>query len=113
MIIAVFGKKDSDCLIKGREYYLFDFGQATGFLQLRATELGLVAHPIAGFDEGMVKEILRIPEEFTVITLLNIGKKSEKLNPVLSEKQITSEKVRPERKPLSEFAYRNIYKVDC
>jgi nitroreductase len=66
MIIAVFSQKDLDCLIKGREYYLFDTGIATAFVILRATELGLIAHPIAGFNEGAVKEILGIPEEMSM-----------------------------------------------
>ena len=62
MIIAVVAKKDDDCVIKdGREYYLFDTGMAAAHLILRATELGLVAHPIAGFDPEKVREILADP----------------------------------------------------
>ncbi len=109
LIIAVFGKKEDDCDIKGREYYLFDIGMASGFIQLRATELGLVAHPIAGFREGKVKEILEIPEEMKVITLICVGKKSNSLSEVLSEKQVAWEKDRPERKSLEEFVYMNRY----
>jgi nitroreductase len=55
-IIAVFSREDLDCRIRGRNYYLFDTEMATAFIILRATELGLVAHPIAGYDEGAVKE---------------------------------------------------------
>ncbi len=97
MIVAVVSKKDNDCVIKGREYYLFDTGMATAFLILRATDLGLVAHPIAGYNEEKVKEVLDIPEEMTVISLVIVGKKSEDINPVLSDKQIADEKKRPER----------------
>lgn len=107
LIIAVFGKREDDCNTQGREYYLFDIGQASAFLQLRATELGLVAHPIAGFSESKVKEILGIPDEYKVITLINVGKKSDKISPVLSEKQIEWEKNRPERKRLEEFVFKN------
>ncbi len=107
LIIAVFGKREDDCNTQGREYYLFDIGQASAFLQLRATELGLVAHPIAGFSESKVKEILEIPDEFKVITLINVGKKSDKISPVLSERQIEWEKNRPERKRLEEFIFKN------
>jgi nitroreductase len=107
LIIAVFGKREEDCNTQGREYYLFDMGQASAFLQLRATELGLVAHPIAGFSESKVKEILGIPDEYKVITLINVGKKSDKISPVLSEKQIEWEKNRPERKRLDEFIFKN------
>jgi len=107
LIIAVFGKREEDCNTQGREYYLFDMGQASAFLQLRATELGLVAHPIAGFSESKVKEILGIPDEYKVITLINVGKKSDKISPALSEKQIEWEKNRPERKRLQKFIFKN------
>jgi len=103
MIIAVFSKKDYDCVIKGREYYLFGLGMATAFLILRATELGLVAHPIAGYHEERVKEVLDIPEEMTVITLVIVGKRSKAISPVLSDKQIEAERRRPERLPLEKI----------
>ena len=107
MIIAIFSQKDLDCLIKGREYYLFDTGMATAFIMLRATELGLVAHPIAGYKEDAVKEILGIPEEMTLITLLIVGKHADTIGPLLSNKQVDWEMNRPERLPLEEFAYVN------
>jgi len=107
MIIAVFSNKDLDCMIKGREYYLFDTGMATAFIMLRATELGLVAHPIAGYKEDTVKEILGIPEEMKVITLVIVGKHSETISSLLSDKQAESEKNRPERLSLGEFVYMN------
>jgi hypothetical protein len=68
-----------------------------------------VAHPIAGFDEPRVKEILSIPKEMTVITLVNFGKKREGMRPELSEKQIAAEKKRPERLPVEKFVYLNTY----
>lgn len=111
MIIAVCSQKDLDCQIRGRDYYLFDTGMATAFIILRATELGLVAHPIAGFKEDMVKEILGVPEEMTVITLVIVGKHSDEISPVLSEKQVGWEKERPERLPVEQFAYMNHYVV--
>jgi nitroreductase len=110
MIIAVFSRKDFDCVTKEREYYLFDTGMTTAFIILRATELGLVAHPIAGYSEEKVKEILGIPEGMGVITLVIVGRHSENLNPGLSEKQIEWERNRPDRLPLEKFAYKNIYK---
>jgi nitroreductase len=110
MIIAVFTKPELDCLIKDRKYYLYDTGMATAAMILRATELGLVAHPIAGFSPKKTRQILNIPEEMEVITLIIVGKHSEEISPVLSEKQITAEKERPPRLPFSEFAYRNRYR---
>lgn len=109
MIIAVFGKKEDDCMMRNRIYYQFDCGLAVGFLILRATELGLVAHPIAGFSPKKTREILGIPEEYKVITLILVGKKSDELSSILSEKQAGWEKRRPRRKKLAEFVHINIY----
>jgi nitroreductase len=112
LIIAVFSEPDLDCRIKSRDYFLFDTGMATGFLILKATELGLVAHPIAGFDEQKAKEVLHIPEHMTVITLVIVGRKADEASPILSEKQLTWEKERPERLKVEEFMYRNEYREE-
>lgn len=109
MMIAVFSTPKSDCVIKERKYYLFDTGMAVAFIVLRATELGLIAHPIAGFDEEKAKEILGIPEEMKLITLVNIGKHSSEINPELSENMKLGEKQRPPRKPLSKLIFINKY----
>ncbi len=104
MVIAVFSEKDLDCVVKEREYYLFDTGMAVGFLILRATELGLVAHPIAGYDEARVKEILGIRDSQKLITLLIVGKISDGIGPELTEKQVDVEQQRPQRLNFEEFA---------
>jgi nitroreductase len=107
LIIAVFSKKEDDCLIKDRLYYLFDNGLATALIILRATELGLIAHPIAGFNESQAKKILKIPEDNVLITLIIIGKHSNKINPVLSDSMKLGEHQRPPRKNLQQFVYMN------
>ena len=109
MIIVAVGKKDDDCVIRDRIYYRFDIGMATEAMILRATELGLVAHPIAGYSPKKTREILGIPEDYDVITLVIVGKHSYKIDPVLSEKQIKAEKERPERNPIDDFVYINGY----
>jgi nitroreductase len=103
LIVALFSKKESDCVVKNREYYLFDTGMAAANMMLRAVELGLVAHPIAGFDEEKAKEILGIPDEYLLTALLIVGKKSETINPDLNEHQVESEKERPERLALEKI----------
>ena len=109
MIIVAFSKPEDDCQIRGREYHQFDLGMATATLILRATELGLVAHPIAGFSPKKTRAILGIPEEFKVLTLIIVGKKMQEIHPSLSEDQIEKEAKRPERTPLPEWAYHNKY----
>jgi len=109
-------RKMHEALSKGNEwvqrasmYHQFDTGMATAFLILRATELGLVAHPIAGFSPKKTREILGIPEDLEVITLVNVGKHAVTIYPVLSEKQAAIEKKRPERFPLEKFVFLNRY----
>jgi len=109
MIIAVLSQMDYDCIIKERLYYLFDTGLATAFLILRATELGLVAHPIAGFDEQVVKKILEIPNKMRVISLLIIGKKSNNLHDELTELMKMTERNRPGRFPLNKYVFIDRY----
>ncbi len=109
MIIAVFSKKELDCTPgKTREYYLLDTGMATALMILKGTELGLVMHPIAGYNHNKVKEVLEIPKDMTVITLIIVGKHSSDYS-FLSEKQIASESKRPIRKEINEFVYLNKY----
>lgn len=79
---------------------------------LRATELGLVAHPIACYREDQIKDVLGIPQEMAVITLIIFGKHSPEFSPLLSEKQAEDERRRPPRKPLSEIAFRDRWPVD-
>lgn len=109
MIIVVLSKKDYDCIIGDLVYYQFDTGMATAFLILRATELGLVAHPIAGFSQKKTREILGIPDDLEVITFVNVGKHAMTIHPILSEKQVAIEKKRPERFPLEKFVFLNRY----
>ena len=106
LIIAAFAKKENDCNIKEREYYLFDLGMAVSAIQLRATELGLVAHPIAGFDPVKIKRVLNIPDDNMLITVINVGKKSYDTS-LMTDYQISQEPARPPRLSLS-----NIYSVD-
>jgi nitroreductase len=108
MIIAVCGKREDDCALKdGRAYYQFDIGMATALLILRATELGLVAHPIAGYDPKKAGEAVGLPDGYEAMALLVVGKRSKKMNPILSEKQIEAEAKRPERNGLESFAFFN------
>lgn len=104
MIIAVHSRPEDDCLVAGREYYLFDTGMATAQLILRAVELGLVAHPIAGFDEEKVKETLGLGGDETVITLIIVGKRADGIDPDLTPWQKESEEQRPGRLPLEDIA---------
>jgi len=111
MIIVVLSKKEYDCIIKDRIYYQFDTGMATANIILRATELNLVAHPIAGYSPKKVREILNISDDIDVIALVIVGKHSKTISSVLSDKQVEAEKNRPKRISLDKFTFFNEYRI--
>jgi nitroreductase len=85
---------------------------ATEAMILQATDMGLVAHPIAGYSPKKTHEVLGIPDDINVIALVIVGKKSDKINPSLNDKQIYAEKQRPERKKIKEFVFHNYYRSE-
>ncbi|MBN1413029.1 MAG: nitroreductase family protein [Spirochaetales bacterium] len=108
LIIAVMSERELDCKMKdGRDYYKFDTGMAAAVLILKATAMGLVAHPIAGYDPVKVKEFFKIPEPLEVLALIVVGEKAETANPALKDYQVKDEKTRPERKEIGDFVYLN------
>ena len=109
MIIAVLSKANDDCVLDYRKYYLFDTGMAAALLILKATELGYVAHPIAGYNPETVKGVIKSPDDMEIVTLIILGKHKEEIDPVLSEKQRNDEIKRPQRKPFGEYACLNKY----
>ena len=105
MVVAVFSKKELDCIIKdGREYWQFDTGMASALLMLAATERNLVAHPIAGFDPQAARQVLALPEGAQVITLIIVGGHTQEISPALAAWQIAAETERPARMPFEGFA---------
>jgi nitroreductase len=107
LLVVVFTSKDFACNMRNGIYAYYDTGLSNAFLILRATELGLVAHPIAGFDEAIVKKAVNLSENYEVVTLIVVAKHAKEISPLLSEKQIKSEHMRPERKRFEEFCYLN------
>lgn len=102
LIMAVCAKADDDCRLKdNRDYFLLGCGLALGEMVLQATELGIIAHPIGGYDPIAVRQALGIPAEYVVITLVICGYRGTDTS-LLSEKQLQAEEERPARKPVGE-----------
>ncbi len=109
-IIAVYSKPDLDCQLSDkRDYYLFDCGMAVSNLMMQATQMGLIAHPIAGFKPVVVKEILGIPNDHVLITLVVIAQPGDPEK--LSEKHREEELGARERKALAEVLSWNKFKL--
>jgi len=101
VIIVSCTKSDLDCLPPdGREYAYFDTGLAAENCMLQAVKEGLIAHPIAGFNQADVKKALSVPEEYTVITLIVMGYPGDPS--VLNEKHRQAEDAGRDRLPLDQ-----------
>ncbi|MBU0595428.1 nitroreductase family protein [Candidatus Bipolaricaulota bacterium] len=112
LIIAVVSRADLDCQIPdGREYYAFCCGMATMNLMLQATDLGLVSHPIAGFKQAPIKDVLGIPADYTLITLIILGHPADNAD-ALSEKHRGEETSERSRRPLDEVISWNRFAFD-
>ena len=58
---------------KPNRHALHDTGIATGFMMLEATELGLLAHGMAGFDAEKARELYGIPETHEPVAVIALG----------------------------------------
>lgn len=56
-----------------RALWSFHAGIAAGNLMAQATALGLIAHPMAGFDEAAVRNVFAAPGELRVLVVFAIG----------------------------------------
>jgi nitroreductase len=54
--------------------HLFDTGAAAMSFSLQAQELGLVTHPMSGFNQETMRTAFSIPEQFTAHAVLVVGK---------------------------------------
>ena len=54
--------------------HLFDTGAATMSFSLQAQQLGLITHPMSGFNQESMRDAFAIPEQFTAHAVLVIGK---------------------------------------
>jgi nitroreductase len=105
MIIAVWSQADLDCRTPdGRDYYQFDTGMATALLLLAATERDLVTHSVAGFDAQAARDVLGLPAEAQVITLIVVGGRTGTIFPELKDWQIKAETEPSSRMTFEEFA---------
>jgi nitroreductase len=74
VLIFGYSKPDFDCQLSDeRDYYLFDLGMAVQCILLQATELDLVARPMAGFSPSKVRQAFGIGDECKVMVAIAIG----------------------------------------
>jgi nitroreductase len=107
VLIAVVSRRRFASNEKPNLTYQFDAGCAWGFLALAATENGLIAHGMAGFDREQAREVLALPEEFDVIAMVALGYRGdkEKLPEALQAREMPSAR-RPQTESVMEGRFR-------
>ena len=105
-VIAGVTKENLDARLPGnRDYAFFDTGMACMNLQLQAEKEGIIAHPIAGFKAVELRKTLKIPDDWTLLTLIILGYPGSMDN--LSEKHKELETSERIRKPWDEIVFYN------
>lgn len=112
-ILAVAVREGDDCRLEdGRDYALFDAGLCAMNMMTQATSLGLVAHPMAGYNPKKAKAALGIPGDYVLITLIALGVKGELDGPdasLLQAWQIERDRGPRQRKALAETAFKGAW----
>ncbi len=75
----------------------FDTGSAAFSMLLQAFDLGLYAHPMAGFDAQKLRNNFQIPDDFEIIAMISIGFPGDPslLEPTFYEREIAPRRRRP------------------
>jgi len=92
--------------VKNREnnYALHDTGMATANMLLQADSMGLVTHPMAGFDKIMAREVFGFPSNIQPVAMIAMGYPG---NPDELSEDLRKRQTGPRiRKPLEEFVFK-------
>ena len=100
VLVVVVSRKTFEYDEKPSITHQFDAGATWENLALEASSRGLVTHGMEGFDYEKARRDLQIPDNFSVMAMIAIGKRGPKENlpPKLQEKEFPNN-----RKPLEEI----------
>ncbi len=102
-VLVLTASKETNAKGAPNEWGRHDLGLATENLLLQGIALGLVAHPMAGFDRAEARRRFEIPEDFAPIAMIAIGYPGDPDG--LAEPHRTREREPRKRKPLGEIAF--------
>jgi YbgC/YbaW family acyl-CoA thioester hydrolase len=103
-LLVVSGGFEGDRLpVESRDYLLHDAGLALMSLVYRAVDLGLVAHPMAGWKEAPLRAALSLPDAFHPIAVTAVGYPG---NPADLDEAVRKRDEKPRtRRPAGESAF--------
>ncbi|MDH4212319.1 MAG: nitroreductase family protein [Candidatus Thorarchaeota archaeon] len=73
VMIIVAAKEDGGCSAHGLPYFMMDVGLAVENMLLQAVHLGLMGHPVAGWNEAELKDTTGIPKEYRIVCVIFLG----------------------------------------
>ena len=99
-LVVMYAKKNFEFNGNFSVTHAFDTGTAWGLLTMQATQMGLIAHGMQGFDYQKAADDLNLSDEYAVLAMCAVGKpgKKEDLPHDLQVNEVVSE-----RKPLEEL----------
>ncbi|SER68717.1 Nitroreductase [Gracilibacillus ureilyticus] len=87
--------------------HAFDAGTAWGFLSLQAAKSGLITHAMGGIYKDKAREVLNIPEQYSIHALIAIGYQDD----VSILQEAHQEREKPSnRRPVSETLMKGSFK---
>ena len=107
VLVVTCVRRAEGAVSEAREYWAHDTGLALMSLILRAVDLGLLAHPMAGWDEAALRAAIWLPEDVQPLSVTAVGYagRLEDLDP---ETRAKDDRPRT-RKVLGEIAFSERY----
>lgn len=102
VLIVVLSQKVFQRSGKPNPVHSFDTGAAFENLALQGTRMGLVVHPMAGFDRSKARALLNVPDDFDVEAMIAVGRPGD---PDQLPEQLRQREVPSDRRPISQFAF--------
>ncbi len=89
-------------------YAWHDTGMANAHLMLQAVNLGLVTHPMGGFDHQKIKDSFNLPKEYEPLLIMALGYKGDESE--LPEDLLKRQSSPRKRKPIEEVVFKKSIK---
>jgi nitroreductase len=86
----------------------YDAGQATGFLSLQATAMGLATRQMQGFDAAVARAACAVPDAFEPAVIVAVGRSGDP-DRLEAETHRAAERQPRQRRPLQEFVFRGTW----
>ena len=107
VLVVTCARKADGAVAQGREYWAHDTGLGLMALIYRAVDLGLLAHPMAGFDEAALRAAVWLPDDVQPLSITAVGYAGRQED--LDAEPRAKDGRPPTRKVLGELAFSERY----